>query len=90
MRYHVPARRFVEDIACFWGIEMKENGAPEVELSIIAPMYNEEAIIRDSIARMLSVLEQLAIEKQCGENENVLGPLLWPQRLQQGFYHTDS
>jgi glycosyltransferase involved in cell wall biosynthesis len=41
---------------------MQDNSIPEIELSVVAPMYNEEGIIRQSVEKMLSVMEKLTIE----------------------------
>ena len=41
---------------------MQDNSIPEIELSVVAPMYNEEGIIRQSIEKMLSAMDELSIE----------------------------
>ena len=41
---------------------MENNNASNIELSVIAPMYNEEKIIQESIKKVLSAMEQLTIK----------------------------
>ncbi len=41
---------------------MENIDSSNIELSVIAPMYNEEGIIHDSIKKMLSAMERLTIK----------------------------